>query len=152
MNIGDKLANFTTQTHDYKTVTQDNFQKGKFVFYFYPKDNTPGCTQESCDFRDNMASLKKMGVEVVGISKDSPEKHVNFMDKYQLPFTLLSDESGEMCEVFGVFKEKSMFGKTFLGIERTTFYIVDGTIKHVWRKVSVQTHVQDVVQIVNNLN
>ena len=93
-----------------------------------------------------------MGVEVVGISKDSPEKHVNFMDKYQLPFTLLSDESGEMCEVFGVFKEKSMFGKTFLGIERTTFYIVDGTIKHVWRKVSVQTHVQDVVQIVNNLN
>jgi len=152
MNIGDKLANFTTQTHDYKTVTQDNFQKGKFVFYFYPKDNTPGCTQESCDFRDNMASLKKMGVEVVGISKDSPEKHVNFMDKYQLPFTLLSDESGEMCEVFGVFKEKSMFGKTFLGIERTTFYIVDGTIKHVWRKVSVQTHVQDFVQIVNNLN
>jgi len=152
MNIGDKLANFTTQTHDYKTVTQDNFQKGKFVFYFYPKDNTPGCTQKSCYFRDNMAYLKKMVVEVVGISKDSPEKHVNFMDKYQLPFTLLSDESGEMCEVFGVFKEKSMFGKTFLGIERTTFYIVDGTIKHVWRKVSVQTHVQDVVQIVNNLN
>ena len=152
MNIGEKLPNFTTQTHDHKSVTQDDFKKGKFVLYFYPKDNTPGCTQESCDFRDNMGSLKKLGVEVVGISKDSPEKHVKFMDKYQLPFTLLSDESGEMCAAFGVFKEKSMFGKTFLGIERSTFYIVDGVIQHIWRKVSVKTHVQDVVQVVRGLN
>ena len=150
MNIGEKLPNFTTQTHDHKTVTQDDFKQGKFILYFYPKDNTPGCTQESCDFRDNMGSLKKLGVEVVGISKDSPEKHVKFMDKYQLPFTLLSDESGEMCTAFGVFKEKSMFGKTFLGIERSTVYIVDGIIKHVWRKVSIKGHVQDVVQIVGS--
>jgi len=152
MSIGHKITNFTTQTHDHKTVTQDNFQNGKFVFYFYPKDNTPGCTQESCDFRDNMAALKTMGIEVVGISKDSSEKHVKFMDKYQLPFTLLADESGEMCEAFGVFKEKSMFGKTFLGIERSTFYIVNGIIQHEWRKVSVKGHVEDVVNVVMRMN
>lgn len=149
MNIGDKIKNFTTCTHDKKNITQDDFKKGSFVLYFYPKDNTPGCTQESCDFRDNMAPLKKLGVEVIGISKDSPEKHVKFMHQYQLPFTLLSDESGEMCEAFGVFKEKSMFGKTFLGVERSTFYIVDGIIQHIWRKVSVKTHVQDVVRVIN---
>lgn len=149
MNIGDRINHFTAYTHDQKPVTQDYFQKGSFVLYFYPKDNTPGCTQEACDFRDSMAPLKNLGVEIVGISKDSPEKHIKFMSQYQLPFTLLSDESGEMCEAFHVFKEKSMFGKTFLGVERSTFYIVDGIIQHIWRKVVVKTHVQDVVRIIS---
>jgi peroxiredoxin Q/BCP len=152
MNIGDIIKNFATHTHDKKPLTQADFKKGSFVFYFYPKDDTPGCTQEACDFRDHMTPLKNMGIQVVGISKDNPEKHIKFIEKYQLPFTLLSDESGEVCEAFNVFKEKSMFGKTFLGVERSTFYIVDGIIQQIWRKVSVKTHVQDVVRFISQQN
>ncbi|EEY34664.1 thioredoxin-dependent thiol peroxidase [Pseudoleptotrichia goodfellowii] len=127
--------------------------KGKtVVLYFYPKDSTPGCTQEACSFRDNFARITAKGVAVLGISKDSIKKHKNFKEKNELPFLLLSDENNNVCEKYQVWKEKMNFGKKYFGIERSTFLIDNkGNIVKEWRKVKVNGHVDEVLKEIENL-
>ena len=123
--------------------------KGKHhvVIYFYPKDDTPGCTTESKDFRDHMDEFKKANTLVVGISKDSIVSHDKFKDKHCLPFALASDEEGDVCERYGVWTEKNMYGKKYMGIQRATFLIgKDGNIAKSWPKVSVEGHVKEVLE------
>jgi peroxiredoxin Q/BCP len=121
--------------------------KGKsVVLYFYPKDNTSGCTKEACAFNDSLARIKKKGAVVVGVSPDAVASHVKFAAKYDLTFPLVSDESKKMLEAYGVWKEKSMYGRKYMGVERTTF-IIDGkgVISHVFRKVKVDGHVDEIL-------
>ncbi|NDF15334.1 thioredoxin-dependent thiol peroxidase [bacterium] len=133
-------------------VNLDSFAGKTVVLYFYPKDDTPGCTQESCDFRDHFGRLQGDDVVVLGVSKDSPSSHVRFKAKYQLPFTLISDEGGDLCEAYGVWKEKSMYGRNYMGIERSTFVIDSlGRIAKVYPKVSVTGHVEQILQDLRDL-
>lgn len=122
-------------------------QKGKYtVLYFYPKDDTPGCTVEAKEFRDLYPEFQKQGAEVCGISKDDVKSHDKFKCKYEITFPLLSDESGEVCGAYGVWVEKSMYGKKYFGIQRATFLVgPDGTLAHVWPKVSVEGHAAEVL-------
>lgn len=127
--------------------------KGKpYVLYFYPKDDTPGCTTEACGFRDALPDFSKLGVTVIGVSKDSLASHEKFAKKFDLNFPLASDEDGSVSEAFGVWVEKSMYGKTYMGIERSTF-LVDGkgVVRAVWRKVKVPGHVEEVAKAVREL-
>ncbi len=116
------------------------------VLYFYPKDNTPGCTKEACDFRDSDAAIRKAGAVVLGVSLDDGASHQKFISKYDLPFSLLSDEGAKVSKAYGVYKQKSMYGKKFWGIERSTF-VIDGAgaIQAAFRKVKVDGHAQDVL-------
>lgn len=125
-----------------------NAHRGKpVILYFYPKDDTPGCTQQACDFRDTIKDFGKLGAVVLGVSKDSLKKHEKFRDKFELNFPLLSDEDGALCEAYGVWVEKSMYGKKYMGIDRSTFLIdSNGKIHRIWRKVKVPGHVEDVRQ------
>ncbi len=117
------------------------------VLYFYPKDATPGCTTEGRDFTSHYPTFKALGAEIFGISKDSLKSHENFKQKEAFPFQLISDESEALCQLFDVIKEKSMYGKTYIGIERSTFLInPQGQVVHAWRKVKVPGHVQDVLE------
>jgi len=126
--------------------------RGNLVLYFYPKDMTPGCTVEACDFRDAAARLKAAGAQVVGISADSPESHRKFIDKHELNFRLLSDPGNRVTRLYAVFKKKSLYGREFMGIERTTFVIDrDGVIRKVFPKVKVAGHAEAVVQAVKAL-
>lgn len=150
LKAGDTAPDFTLPTDTGEPLTLSQLRGKKVVLYFYPKDNTPGCTQEACDFRDEHSALQKHGVVVLGVSKDSAKAHTGFKNKHQLPFTLLVDANADVCEAYGVINKKSLFGKTFLGIQRSTFLIDEkGNIQHVWRKVSVKNHVKD---ILNELN
>jgi len=125
--------------------------KGKktVVLYFYPKDETPGCTREACDFRDNSAEFEKHNVVVLGISNDNLESHQTFRDKHHLPFPLLSDEDASVSKMFGVYKQKNLYGKKYMGIERTTF-VIDrtGRIAQIYPKVKVDGHIKDVLEFV----
>lgn len=146
------LPSFIVPNQDGVLVSSDQLKGHWAVLYFYPKDNTPGCTQEACDFRDAYDQFKKIGCMVFGISKDSPKSHTNFISKYALPFDLLCDSEGKICESFGVWVEKSMYGKKYFGIERSTFLIApNSTIAHVWRKVSVKDHVEEVVRVLTGI-
>ncbi len=150
LKVGDKAPEFTLLSDQEESVSLKSLRGKKFVLYFYPKDSTPGCTREACDFRDQFAVFKKHGVEIFGVSKDSAKSHTKFKEKYELPFTLLVDDNADVCEAYGVVDKKSMFGKTFLGITRTTFLIDEkGIIQAIWRKVKVTGHVE---QILNELN
>ena len=150
LNIGDKAPDFTLQTDSEKNISLSDLQGKKVVLYFYPKDMTPGCTKESCDFRDQHPNFKKLDVEVIGISKDSAKTHRKFKEKCALPFTLLVDDNADVCEAYGVINKKSLFGKTFLGIQRSTFLIDEkGRIRAIWRKVKVPGHVE---QVLNECN
>nr|WP_314277642.1 thioredoxin-dependent thiol peroxidase [uncultured Peptostreptococcus sp.] len=129
MNIGDKAPEFTLKDKDGRDVSLSQFRGKKVILYFYPKDNTPGCTKQACNFRDNYPQIIEKGAEVIGISKDSARTHTNFATKHDLPFILLSDPDVEVIQAYGAWKEKKLYGKTFLGIERTTFLInEDGII------------------------
>lgn len=148
---GSKAPDFTLPTDGGGSVTLSALKGQPVVLYFYPKDDTPGCTQESCDFRDNMTALKRLKVQVIGISKDSVKKHDKFKEKYELNFPLASDKEGSVCEKYGVWVEKSMYGKKYMGIERSTFLIdAEGKIAHMWRKVSVTDHVTEVLQVLKD--
>ncbi len=130
----------------------DSLKGRPFVLYFYPKDNTSGCTTQACDLRDNLAAFTEQGIAVFGVSKDNAASHKRFSDKYTLNFPLLIDESGVLCDAFGVWKQKSMYGKVYFGIERSTFYVDDSfTIRHIWRKVKIPNHWNDVLKIINLL-
>jgi peroxiredoxin Q/BCP len=150
LKVGDSAPDFTLLSDKEEKVSLKSLRGKKVVLYFYPKDNTPGCTREACDFRDQYPKFEKLGVEVFGISKDSVKTHTKFKDKHELPFTLLVDDNADVCEAYGVINKKSMFGKTFLGITRSTFLIDEkGKIEAIWRKVKVTGHVE---QILNELN
>jgi peroxiredoxin Q/BCP len=134
LDVGDKIPAFSGETSEGPIASKD--MKGQVtVLYFYPKDDTPGCTKEACDFRDNLPKFKKLNAKVYGVSKDPLKSHVKFSDKYELPFTLISDEDGKICGLFGTWIEKSMYGRKYMGIDRATFLIDDkGVIRHIWRK------------------
>lgn len=147
LKIGDLAPDFTLPTdEENKIITLSQLRGKKVILYFYPKDNTPGCTKEACDFRDHFAALTQHNAVVFGISKDSSKAHAKFKEKYSLPFTLLVDHHADVCEAYGVINKKSLFGKTFLGIQRTTFLIDEnGVIKAIWRKVKVNGHVEQIL-------
>lgn len=149
LDVGDKIPNFDLPTNGGGTLSNKDLKGKTVVLYFYPKDMTPGCTTEAQDFRDQIAAFEKAGAVIVGVSKDSVKRHDNFVAKQELPFQLISDEEGSLCEDFGVWVEKSMYGKKFMGIQRATF-VIDGTgkIKHSWPKVKVKGHVDEVLEVV----
>ncbi|ABD45915.1 peroxiredoxin [Neorickettsia sennetsu] len=125
---------------------QDFLGKAGLVIYFYPKDDTPGCTQEAKDFKEHIAEFKELNVVVIGISKDNLRAHKNFSTRYDLPFHLLSDESTETIQKYGAWVEKSMFGKKYYGIERSTFVVdLNGKVRKLWRRVRVSGHVKEVL-------
>jgi peroxiredoxin Q/BCP len=122
------------------------------VLYFYPKDDTSGCTAEACAFRDALPDFSKVKAEIVGISRDSVASHESFKKKFKLPFLLASDEDGTVCQAFGVWAEKSMYGRKYMGIERSTFLIdAKGAVRKVWRKVKVPGHAEEVLEAVRAL-
>jgi len=126
---------------------KDELGGPSIVLYFYPKDDTPGCTTEACNFRDNMELLNEAGALVYGISPDTVKAHDKFIEKYELPFPLLADEGAKTAMAYGVWKEKNMYGRKYMGIERTTFLInPDGTIGKIWRKVKPAAHAEDVLK------
>lgn len=149
---GDIAPDFTLPTDNEGEITLSQFKGQKVVLYFYPKDDTPGCTKESCGFNDNLSALNKMNVQVIGLSKCSVKKHNKFKEKYGLNFPLASDKNNNVCEDYDVWGEKSMFGKKYMGITRTTLLIdEDGKIAHIWRKVKVAGHVDEVMDTIKNL-
>jgi len=151
VQVGKKVPDFTLPASNGKDVSLGDFRGKKVVVYFYPKDMTPGCTTESCDFRDYNAQFKELGVEVIGISPDDLVSHDKFIKKYDLPFLLLSDTEHRVCELFGVWKEKTMFGNTFMGVERSTFLIDEqGVLIREWRGVKVDGHVREVLEAVKS--
>lgn len=146
--IGKKGPDFKAQNQDGKWVSLSDFRGKKLVLYFYPKDDTPACTAEACNLRDHYMKLKKEGYTIIGISKDSIQSHLKFKEKYQLPFDLLSDENHAVAEQYRVWKEKSMFGKKYMGIARTTFLLdANGVITDIIEKVNSKEHAN---QILNN--
>ncbi|MCM0606543.1 MAG: thioredoxin-dependent thiol peroxidase [Xanthomonadaceae bacterium] len=146
LKVGDKAPAFKLKNDQDEWMSLKDFSGKTLVLYFYPKDLTSGCTTESCDFNDNLPKLKKKDAVVIGVSKDSVASHVKFRDKYKFKFNLLSDPETEMCEAYGVWKEKSMYGRKYMGIERTTFIISPkGVIEKIYNKVKVPGHVDDVL-------
>jgi thioredoxin-dependent peroxiredoxin len=144
--VGEKAPAFKLPDQNGKSTSLTDFKGKKVVLYFYPKADTPGCTLESKDFGDRMKEFENADTVILGISKDAVKSQKKFEEKYCLPFTLLSDESGSTCEDYGVWVEKSMYGKTYMGIARTTFLIdEDGKVAKVWPKVSVDGHAEEVL-------
>lgn len=151
IKAGNKAPAFKGETVNGPVSSKD--LKGQaYILYFYPKDSTPGCTVEACDFRDNLPKFKRLKTKVYGVSKDSLKSHAKFSDKYELPFELISDADGSICESFGTWIEKSLYGRKYMGIERATFLIgADGTIQHIWRKVKVAGHVEEILEEIKKL-
>jgi len=150
VDIGVKAPDFTLPANNGEEVSLSNYRGKKVVLYFYPKDMTPGCTTEACDFRDSYEKFINAGATILGISPDPIQKHQKFVEKYDLPFILLSDETTEVAKLYDVWKLKKNFGKEYMGIERTTFLInEDGMIEKVWQKVRVKNHVEDVFSVLN---
>ncbi|OQW62668.1 MAG: alkyl hydroperoxide reductase [Proteobacteria bacterium HN_bin10] len=143
--VGAKAPEFSLPDQDGATVSLKSLKGRPVVLYFYPKDDTPGCTKEACDFRDQHRRLLKAGAVVVGVSLDGPAAHRKFIDKFDLPFSLLCDEEAVVSKAYGVYKKKNMYGRTYWGIERSTFVIgPDGRLRAVFRKVKVDGHVDEV--------
>ena len=144
--VGDKAPEFSLANQDGDKVSLKGLKGKQVVLYFYPKDDTSGCTKEACDFRDSLAPIKKTGTVVLGVSMDGKGSHQKFIAKYGLPFALLSDEDASTSKAYGVYKEKSMYGRKFWGIERSTFVIdATGRIKALFRKVKVPGHINEVL-------
>jgi peroxiredoxin Q/BCP len=149
--VGQKAPDFTIQTDEGKTFTLSDYLGQRVVIYFYPKDDTPGCTTEACDFRESMTQFNQLNCKVIGISRDSVVSHIKFKDKYKLNFPLGSDEDGIICRLYGVWVEKSMFGKKYFGVNRSTFLINEtGEIAYIWPKVSVSTHIKDILSLLKS--
>ena len=149
LKIGDLAPDFELPDGQGGRVRLSAFRGRRVVLYFYPKDQTPGCTQQACELRDRYADLKAAGVVLLGVSPDSAASHGKFAGKHALPFPLLSDEEQAVATAYGVWKEKSMYGRTFMGIERTTFLIdEEGRIAVIWPKVKVPGHGEAVLAVV----
>ena len=144
--IGDKIPNFKIPLSNGNILNSKDIKDKKYVLYFYPKDNTPGCTTEAKDFSNKIREFKKLNTEVIGISEDSIEAHLKFIDKQELKIILASDEDGKVIEKFGVWVEKNMYGRKYMGIQRSTFLINEQSkIEYIWDKVRVKGHVEDVI-------
>ena len=147
LNIGDRAPNFTLNDKDGKPVSLSDFLGKKVVLYFYPKDNTPGCTKQACAFAGLYREFQNRGVEVIGVSKDSVASHVKFAEKYNLPFVLLSDPELEAINAYGVWQEKKMCGKLSMGVVRTTFIIDEGgNIAKIMPKVKPDTNAEEILR------
>lgn len=150
---GDQAPDFSLPTGEGESASLSDYKGRKLVLYFYPKDDTPGCTKEACGFRDDLSQFKKVNAAVLGVSKDNLKKHAKFIEKYNLNFPLGSDEDGKVCEAYGTWVEKSMYGKKYMGIDRATFLIDEnGKIAALWRKVSVPGHIEDVMKAIQALD
>ena len=147
LNIGDRMPDFEVVDQDGNKVSSKDLIGKKTVVYFYPKDNTSGCTAEACSIRDNYSSLLAQGYNVVGVSKDSAASHKKFKDKYELPFTLLADTSTQMLQAFGAWGEKKMYGKTVMGtIRRTFIFDEEGVLTRIIEKVDTKNHAAQILQ------
>lgn len=145
---GDKAPAFTSKDQNGNPISLSQFKGKKVVLYFYPKDNTPGCTAEACDFRDNYQGLKAQGIEVLGVSVDDEKSHQKFITKYDLPFTLIADTDKAIVEAYGVWAEKNMYGKKYMGTNRTTFIIDEGgNIAHIISKVNTKAATEQVLAL-----
>jgi peroxiredoxin Q/BCP len=152
VQIGDKAPDFTLPTDGNGTVTLSKLRGKPVVLYFYPKDDTSGCTAEACGFRDSFPDYGRTGATVIGVSRDSVASHDKFKKKYQLPFILASDSEGKVTEAYGVWVEKSMYGRKYMGIDRSTYLIdTEGVVRGAWRKVKVPGHVAEVLKAVQAL-
>lgn len=148
-----KAKNFSLPASNGNTVSLEDFKGKNVIVYFYPKDNTPGCTTEACSFRDSFEEFQSSETIILGISKDSIKKHNGFIEKHNLPFLLLSDEDGKVCEDYGVWQLKKMMGKEYMGIVRSTFLIdKDGNLVKQWRAVKVNGHIEEVLEFVKEMN
>ena len=149
LSEGDKAPKFKLKNDEGRTVSLSDFIGKKVVLYFYSKDNTPGCTSEACGFRDNIKSLQSKEVVVIGVSKDSIQSHQRFKQKFDLPFTLLSDEEKLTFNDYGVWQEKTLYGKTVFGVKRTTFIIdTDGKILKILSNVKAKDHAEEVLKYI----
>ena len=146
INIGDKAPDFKLKSDAGENISLKDLKGKKVILYFYPKDMTSGCTKEACDFRDSIKKFEKKNTVVIGVSADNTASHQKFKDKYDLPFTLLSDETKGMLKDYGVWKEKSMYGRKYMGIVRTT-YVIDekGKIEKIFNKVKVDGHIDELL-------
>ena len=152
VQVGKKVRDFKALLDNEETFKLSENKGKNLVFYFYPKDNTPGCTKEGEDFRDNYSVIKKLNTEVIGVSKDSVTSHQKFIQKFNFPFNLISDENEKVCNLFNVIKEKNMYGRKYMGIERSTFLIdTNGKLVKEWRKVRVKGHVDDVIESIKEI-
>ena len=148
---GDTAPQFTTQDQNGDTISLSDFKGKDVILYFYPKDDTPGCTAEACDFRDNYQSLQAQGFNVIGVSTDDETSHKKFVNKYQLPFTLIADTDKSIVEAYGVWVEKNMYGKKYMGTARKTFIIdKEGKIKKIIDKVDTKESSKQVLELLNN--
>ena len=144
---GDKAPAFSMTTDGGGTVSLKDLKGQSVVLYFYPKDDTPGCTKEACAFRDLMPDFSGVDAAIIGVSKDSVKRHDNFKAKYELPFTLASDGDGSVCEAYGTWVQKKLYGREYMGIERATFLIDGkGVIRKIWHKVKVAGHAEEVLE------
>jgi peroxiredoxin Q/BCP len=147
LEVGDKAPEFSLPTDGGGTASMKALKGRKAILYFYPKDDTPGCTTEACGFRDAVGDFSKADAEIIGVSKDSVVRHDKFKAKYELPFSLVADEDGALCEAYGVWQEKKNYGKTYMGIVRSTFLIDEkGRIAAAWRNLRVKGHVEKVLE------
>jgi peroxiredoxin Q/BCP len=143
--VGSSLPSINLLNHQGAEIALNTLNTGKVVLYFYPKDDTPGCTTEACGFRDNFSRAQSAGIRVLGVSPDSTQSHQKFVDKYSLNFELLSDEGHKLADKMDVWKEKNFMGKTYMGIERSTFLVHNGSIVKAWQPVKVEGHVDEVL-------
>jgi peroxiredoxin Q/BCP len=151
LSVGDKAPAFKTTDQDGKPVALSDYKGKKIVLYFYPKDDTPGCTKEACNFRDAWPKLRRKKVEVLGVSVDDAKSHRKFADKFSLPFTLLADTDKKIVNDYGVWGEKSLYGRKFMGTNRVTYLIDEkGKVAAVWPKVKVDDHVDEVIEAIDN--
>lgn len=150
LEIGQKAPDFKILGSDGKEHSLSNYLGKKVILYFYPKDNTPGCTTEACNFKENIETFTKDNFIILGVSRDSLKTHNNFINKYELPFILLSDKDEVLCKLYDVIKEKKLYGKVSMGIERSTFIInEEGILTHEFRKVKAKEHINEVLAILN---
>ncbi|MBQ2122602.1 MAG: thioredoxin-dependent thiol peroxidase [Bacteroidaceae bacterium] len=150
LKIGDKIPEILGTNENGETLLSSNFKGKKLVLYFYPKDNTSGCTAEACSLRDNYAQLRSQGYEIVGVSKDSATSHQNFIAKHELPFTLIADTDTTLHQAFGTWGEKSMCGRKYMGTLRTTFIVnEDGVITHIFepKKIKTKEHAEQILKL-----
>lgn len=147
LEIGKSAPAFSGPIHNGSTIALKDFKGKTVVLYFYPKDDTPGCTKEACHFRDQHSALLKKGAVVIGVSPDSVKSHDKFVKKFDLPFPLIADEDKSIAQAYEVWVEKSMYGKKYMGVERSTFVIdAKGKLSHIFRKVKPETHVDEVIE------
>ena len=152
VKLGEKIPDFTAPSTSDSEFSLSEYVGKNIVIYFYPKDNTPGCTKEGEDFRDQFEAFRSNNAIIVGVSRDSVKSHDKFICKYNFPFDLLADEDETVCQLFNVIKEKNMYGRKYMGIERSTFLIdSNGTLISEWRKVKVKGHAEEVLDALKNI-